>query len=168
MNKYSISGRNIYVDKKKRTIYHDFFSKKGFIIKQDAVATFYLYQNRFLLLLLGVILLIDYVSTPVTITLSIGLLAVAEVLFRYFFFSKLPVSPITSKMERKTIIKTIILSKEKDKTIIKAFLYFIFCISILLNAYLQETNSILYISSVILALFSLYYSIVHIVGSIKM
>lgn len=168
MNNTSIAGRNIYTDKKNRILYYDYFSKNGFIIKQDGLSILYIYKNRFFIILLSVILVTDIISSwLIAIALTAGLLLMLEILFRRFYFSKLCVSPIHPNMKQKTLLTSLILARDPVKTLMKTILYFAFSILIVLNAYLQHASLMMYTLSIILSLAGLYYSVVHLLALIK-
>ena len=54
--KIRLSGRNIYTDKRKRTIYYDFVTKQGYLIEKKNENSALFYKNRFVVILFAAIL----------------------------------------------------------------------------------------------------------------
>ena len=51
-NSNNISGRNIYLDRQGQTVYYDSISKCGYIIDKKVEGKFFVYKNRFVLILM--------------------------------------------------------------------------------------------------------------------
>ena len=56
----NISGRNIYLDRQGQTVYYDPISKCGYIIDKKVEGKFFVYKNRFVLILMIMILFSEY------------------------------------------------------------------------------------------------------------
>ena len=52
----SLSGRNIYTDKKKRVIYYDSLTKQGYLVDKKSEGPIMFYQNRLVIILFAAIL----------------------------------------------------------------------------------------------------------------
>ena len=51
-----LSGRNVYTDKRKRTIYYDRLTKQGYLIHKQNENRILFFQNRFVIILFAAIL----------------------------------------------------------------------------------------------------------------
>ena len=51
-----LSGRNIYTDKRKRTIYYDWLTKQGYLVQKQHENRMLFFKNRFVVILFAAIL----------------------------------------------------------------------------------------------------------------
>lgn len=169
MNNTALAGRNIYTDKKDRTIFYHFFSKKGYIIPEEDTAKFYVYKNRFAVIIISMVIFSDYFSNWfILLPCGIALWLVMELYFYYSFFNKLRVSSSQATLQKKSLLHTIIQSKQKGKTILKTILFFALSVLIVINSYLQDASITTYIITAIISLGSAYYGFMHLYGFFKM
>lgn len=170
-NKTSIrlSGQNIYIDNKKRTIYYDRLTKKGYIISKKTENQALFYKNRFAILFFAAILFagtfLTWLQSAVFFAVSILL---AEYKFRKSFLKKLEVVSDIDFEKRLSPLKYIIANKEKNKVLMLSILYLLFAILVFLNAYIEGYKSALMIFSILLSVFGIYCSVLHIMAYTKM
>ncbi len=164
-----LSGQNIYVDKKNRTIYYDTISKQGYIVDKKHENQALFYKNRLAVLFFAAILC---AGTFLTWTQAAIVFAVAVVLaefrFRKSFLKQLEIVQDIDFERRLSPIKYIVENKEKNKVIALALLYLAFSVLVCLNAYMEQYTSALMVLSVALAAFGIYCSGLHFVAYTKM
>jgi hypothetical protein len=115
------------------------------------------------------ILLGDYFKTlQNTFLVGIGAIALVELYFRMFFLKYLKVIK-EFKRERKTSkLESMINSKEKEKTVMKACAYALLSVLIVLNAIEQNFNALFLTLSLLGAMYSFYIGIISIIAFSKM
>ena len=130
----NISGRNIYLDRQGQTVYYDPISKCGYIIDKKVEGKFFVYKNRFVLILMIMILFSEYFPSwkEVVIT-GIAIYLLAEILFRFKFLRSLRQTTKFNREKRQTMLKSIIESKDTKKAILRIILYLAFAILVILN-----------------------------------
>ena len=88
-----LSGLFIYYDdKKRRTLYKDFFSKKAYIINNSDVKKYSLFSSRYLAAFIIAILVVYYLNNEwLGIAIGVASLVIFEILFRVKFLGELSV-----------------------------------------------------------------------------
>ena len=90
VEKIRLSGRNIYTDKKGRTIYYDFVTRQGYLIEKKSENSAQFYKNRLVVILFAAILFAGTFLTWIQAIIAWAvMMAVAEVMFRRSFLKKL-------------------------------------------------------------------------------
>lgn len=165
----SLSGSNIYLDRYGDTVYYNIFDKKGYLISEQVEQKFRIFYYRYSIIFIVMILLGDYFnSLQNTLLVGVGAIVLVELYFRKFFLSKLKVIK-NFKRERKTsVLESIVNSKEKEKTIMKACAYPLLSILIIINAIQQDFNIIFLGLSTVVALYSFYMAIINITAFTRM
>lgn len=168
-NKSNISGRNIYLDRHGQTVYYDLLTKKGYLIDSKVEGKFYVYKNRFILILIVIILCSEYFPSWIhAVIAGIGICLVAEILFRFKFLPSLRQTTKFDRENRQTMLKSIIDSKEPRKAILRAILYLAFAILIVINAWIMEADIAILIVSILLSIMACYCVIVNLIALVKM
>lgn len=169
MAKDILTGRNIYIDKRNRTVYYDVFTKIGYVIPPEDERKMFLYKNRLAIILFAAILTIDTVfNIIVAAILGIALFLIIEAYYRFFIFKKFKVSSSFDREKRKSQLKTIVETNEKGKSIILIGLYIAFSILVIINAYSQNYTIWVMILSYAFSLFGVYSASIHIIAITKM
>ena len=89
-----LSGLFIYQDPKRGTVFYDYLTRKGYILTSSDVGMYTLYQMMLPLCLLAALGAVSFigVSYSTALIVFLVLLVLSEILFRIFFFYKLPVA----------------------------------------------------------------------------
>jgi len=165
----TLSGHNIYRDKKNRTIYYDFISKNGYIVGREDEGKLFIYKNRFPIIIVAAALTIELLLTPIQAVIAGIICAIlVEIFYRLFVFKRMQISKSFVRKERISPIQAIIEQKTKGKIIALIFLYLALAILILVNAYLEKYSIGLVLVSGLVSVFSLYFTIIHIIALFKM
>lgn len=168
-NTGNISGRNIYLDRHGQTVFYDWLTKKGYLIDKDNESKFYIYKNRYVLILMIIILCSEYFPGWVQAALAgIAICIVAELLFRFRFLRGLREAKKFDREKPLTMLKTVIDGKDKKRTILRVILYLAFAILIIVNAIMIEADIAIMALSIILGILSGYCSVINLIGLIKM
>ncbi|CAI3535533.1 hypothetical protein [Clostridium neonatale] len=166
----NINGRNIYIDKYGRTIYHSILKKKYYVIESKDQSRYYLYHNRIMIIILMLVLLSRYIlSVQGLIGVGALLFIVFELWFNLLILPKLEQVEFTSDLiqNRHTLLDAIVKSDSKEKILLKITLYIMFAVLIVVNAYQVGASKAMLIFYVILAILSLYYAGIYAKGLIQ-
>lgn len=167
-NKRGISGRNIYVDKRNRVIYYDWLTKKGYIIEPKLEEKYKLYQNRFILIFCGLVLCIDYFNGWLLFVAAlVGAFVAVEFIFRFFFLRRLRTVANVDRTKKLTVLQEVIESRDKKRALLKAALYSVFGILVIVNAYTSNFELVPFIACIGIALFAFYYVVINLIGYTK-
>lgn len=169
VEKIRLSGRNIYTDKKGRTIYYDMVTRKGYLVDKTNENSAVFYKNRIVVILFAAILFwATFLSWLQAVIAWAIMMALAEFAFRRVFLKKLdPVTDVDFE-RRVSALQYIMENKEKGRIIVLAFLYLLFAVLIVLNAYMEKYSLGLQIFSGCLALVGIYFGALHIIALVKM
>ena len=92
--KIRLSGRNIYTDKKNRTIYYAGLTKQGYLIEKKDENKIVFFKNRIVIILFAAILCAGtFLTWPQAALAGVLLFALVEIYYRASFFKKL--QPVT-------------------------------------------------------------------------
>lgn len=168
-DKNNISGRNIYLDRYGQTVYYDPLTKKGYLIDKKVEGKFYIYKNRYVLILIAIMLFSEYFPGWVQAVMTgVGICLVVEILFRFRFLPSLRQTTKFDRKNRQTMLKSIIDSKEPRKAILRVVLYLAFAVLIIVNAWMMEADIAVIVVSALLSMFACYCVIVNIIALVKM
>ena len=169
VEKIRLSGRNIYTDKKGRTIYYDFVTRQGYLIEKKSENSAQFYKNRLVVILFAAILFAGTFLTWIQAIIAWAvMMAVAEVMFRRSFLKKLEKVTDVDFEKRVSALQYTVENKEKGRIILLAVLYFALAVLVVLNAYMEKYSLELLILSGGIALVGIYFSILHVVALIKL
>ena len=169
VEKIRLSGRNIYTDKKGRTIYYDFVTRQGYLIEKKSENSAQFYKNRLVVILFAAILFAGTFLTWIQAIIAWAvMMAVAEVMFRRSFLKKLEKVTDVDFEKRVSALQYTMENKEKGRIILLAVLYFALAVLVVLNAYMEKYSLELLILSGGIALVGIYFSILHVVALIKL
>lgn len=164
-----LSGRNVYTDKRKRTIYYDRLTKQGYLIHKQNENRMLFFQNRFVIILFAAILCAGtFLSWTQAVLAGVITAVLVEVYFRMSYLKKLEVAEDVDFERRVSSLQYIIDNKSRSKVIALAVLYLLFAVLIVLNAYMEQYSMGLNVLSGLLAVVGLYCSILHMVALSKM
>ncbi len=168
VEKIRLSGRNIYTDKRKRTIYYDWVTKKGYLIEKKNENSALFFKNRFVVILFAAILFgATFLTWQQAVIAGAVMLALAEVTFRISFLKKLePVTDVDFE-KRISALEYIVTEKEEGRVIALAVLYLAFAVLVILNAIQQKYAVGLMVFSGCLALVGVYFSVLHVIALVK-
>ena len=114
----SLSGRNIYTDKKKRVIYYDSLTKQGYLVDKKSEGPIMFYQNRLVIILFAAILCAGTFLTWQQATIAgVALFAVVEVYYRKKLFKNLEVVTDVDFGRRLTPLQSILARKSREKVL---------------------------------------------------
>ena len=158
-------GRNIYLDDKGRDIYYDRISKNGYIITEADMRKFYYYQNRYVLILIAIVLGYNFIASLQTCIL-IGVVAgvIAEWTFRKKFLPSLTMLVGFKPEKRIPPYQQIAQNDPKNKIILKAVLYMLLAVLLVLNAWIEQLSSALFVLSCLVALVSVYAAVMNLLA----
>ena len=164
-----LSGRNVYTDKRKRTIYYDRLTKQGYLIHKQNENRMLFFQNRFVIILFAAILCAGtFLSWTQAVLAGVITAVLVEVYFRMSYLKKLEVAEDVDFERRVSSLQYIIDNKSRSKVVALAVLYLLFAVLIVLNAYMEQYSMGLNVLSGLLAVVGLYCSILHMVALSKM
>lgn len=167
----TLSGRNIYQDKNGRNIYYDYLTKKFMYINKEDENKFFIYKNRFAIIILLVALTYDILFKQNQLYAFIGALILEisfEIYYRTRIFSKLKQAKNMEKRKRISPITSIIQNKNKPKIISLIVLYLLFAILLTINTQIENYSLGITLISYLLAIGALYFSILHLIAFIKL
>lgn len=169
MSKDILTGRNIYLDKRNRTVYYDIFTKNGYVIPKEDEKKMFLYKNRLPIVLLASILSIDtFFDVTIATIFGVVLFIAIELFYRLSIFKKFKISSSFTREKRKSPLNAIIEANEKGKSMILVGLYIAFSVLVIINGYRQDYSIWLMILSYGFALFAVYSAIIHVIAITKM
>ena len=169
VEKIRLSGRNIYTDKKGRTIYYDFVTRQGYLIEKKSENSAQFYKNRLVVILFAAILFAGTFLTWIQAIIAWAvMMAVAEVMFCRSFLKKLEKVTDVDFEKRVSALQYTMENKEKGRIILLAVLYFALAVLVVLNAYMEKYSLELLILSGGIALVGIYFSILDVVALIKL
>ncbi|MBS5165236.1 MAG: hypothetical protein KHY77_05675 [Butyricicoccus pullicaecorum] len=164
-----LSGRNVYTDKQKRTIYYDRLTGQGYLLHKEHENKMQFFKNRFPIILFAAILCAGTFLTWMQAVLAGVITAViVELYFRLSYLKKLEVVTDIDFERRISAIDYIVQNKSRGSVGALCVLYFLFAILVVLNAYLEQYNLGLMILSGGLSLVGLYFGILHIIAFFRM
>ena len=164
-----LSGRNIYTDKRKRTIYYDWLTKQGYLVQKQHENRILFFKNRFVVILFAAILCAGtFLTWMQAILAGVITLVLVEVYFRLSYLKKMEVVQDVDFERRVSALKYIIDTKSRGKVMALAGLYLAFSVLIVLNAYLEQYSLGINVLSVALGILGLYCCILHLVALSKM
>lgn len=133
----TLSGLNIYKDKKGRNIYLNRFNKMGYVISADDEKGYRLYAMRFIIGLVVFVLLSGFILSPVLSAL-LGVIAyiIMEVKFRTGFLANLTQIPKFVPVAKESPINAAA-REDQSRIVLKCFLYLAFGILMAINTYQQ-------------------------------
>lgn len=168
-NAVNLSGHNLYLDKYGNTVYYNSFDKNGYVVSKQIEPKFRLFYYRYSLVFIIMILLGDYFkSLQNTFLVGIGAVVLVELYFRVFFLKKLKVIKEFKRERKSSKLESIIKSKEKEKTVMKACAYALLSVLIVLNAIQQNFNALFLTLSILGSMYSVYLGIINIIAFSKM
>ena len=165
----SLSGRNIYTDKKKRVIYYDSLTKQGYLVDKKSEGPIMFYQNRLVIILFAAILCAGTFLTWQQATIAgVALFAVVEVYYRKKLFKHLEVVTDVDFGRRLTPLQSILARKSREKVLALIVLWAIFAVLVPLNAYMEQYSLGLTVLSAGLSVVGVYFCVLHIVALTRM
>lgn len=168
-NTLNLAGNNIYLDKHGDTVYYNIFNKNGYIVSKQVEQKFRIFYHRYSIIVVVMILLGDYFNSLTnTFLFYIVATILVEIYFRLVFLKKLKVIKDFKRECKTSKIESIINSKEKEKTIMKAVAYLLLSVLLVINAIQQNFNIIFLILSVGFALYSVYIGVINIIAFRRM
>ncbi|MFV0379867.1 MAG: hypothetical protein ACK5KQ_03475 [Anaerorhabdus sp.] len=159
---FVLSGRNIYYDKHDRAIYYNKRNRIGYIIPKAFERTFQNFQNRYVIGL--IVFIFINILFNINIYISLGVSAVAVAFLEYKYQNSLRNMTQIANFNFKNAKKSIEELQEMSKgaIILRAILYFLLSILIILNLYLSKelySNIPVVIACFILSFAALYMGI---------
>lgn len=169
VEKIRLSGRNIYTDKKGRTIYYDFVTRQGYLVDKKNENSAQFYKNRLVVILFAAILFAGTFLTWIQAIIAWAvMMAVAEVMFRRSFLKKLEKVTDVDFEKRVSALQYTMENKETGRIILLAVLYLALAVLVVLNAYMEKYSLELLVLSGGIALVGVYFSVLHFVALIKL
>lgn len=164
-----LSGRNIYTDRHKRTIYYDRLTKQGYYLHKEHENKMQFFKNRFTIILFAAILCAGVFLTWKQAALAgIITMTLVELYFRRSFLKKLEVATDIDFERRISALDYILQNKSKGKVISLCVLYLVFAVLVVLNAYIEQYSLGLMLVSAGLGVVGVYFSALHAIALSKM
>lgn len=145
-SKPRVAGASIYKDKRGRDVYYDRFTHNGYLILESNVKSFQFYQNRLLFPLIIFALLLNFNFGSMHIGwIEAGVVALIalfglEFFFRFKYLKSLTIIPNFVPENKLSFIEQVNEKNEKNPLILKAFLYMLLGVVLILYAY-QQNNT---------------------------
>lgn len=134
----TLSGINIFKDKKGRNVYLNRFNKVGYVITEDDEKSYRMYSMRFIMGFIVFVLINGFMlPTYLAVIIGIGCYVLMEVKFRNQFLPHLTQLPDFQPVAKESPLNTAA-REEQGRIIIKCCLYLAFSILMVLNTYLQK------------------------------
>ncbi|GEM_PF-4664532 len=162
-----LTGNNIY-HIKNQTIYYDVFTKNAYIITNDVVSKFSLYQMRIAAALivscLAGLLLQNYI-----VGFGIGFVAygVLEILSHLLFFPKLPLNTNFSRPQKEPVTVRYAKMMSRGRIFVIMILSFVSTLMMALNAVLSMSNIFYFITNIMFTLVCLLVFVLSILTFIR-
>ncbi len=167
--KITLSGRNIYQDKRGRNVWYDFWTKKFLYIDEFDEQKLFIYKNRLAIVAFAAVLSVEFIfktATQATIAGICGLIAF-EIYYRVKVFSKMKEAKNITKKDNVSFLETILKTKDKSKILALLLLYTLLSVLIVVNTFLEDYSMAINIVCYLISAGSLYFAIMHAIALIK-
>ncbi len=160
--KMPLSGRNIFVDKKGRTVYYKRSTKQGFVINQDLENPFKTFSKRFVLGFLAFVLVhVLFLEGTGNIFIGLGVGIAVYAFAEYKYRKVLELCPMIQNFDYENAKPSTILTSDisKGNIILRTLLYIALGGLLIANAHLTPyiaNDMMLLIASYIAAFFAFY------------
>lgn len=164
-NRQLLTGKNIYLDRKGQYIYFNKKSNIGYRIPIDQINKYRFLQTRYILALVVYIILSDFFGMPQFLGIFAGIALLAYTSYDYYkkflpnltqFHNFVP-DPKQGEI-------ALLTNEDTPRLYLKVFLYAIFGILLILNAFVSEASLLIFTGSGIIAVFAWQLSIKHILA----
>lgn len=164
-----VSGRNIYQDEKGRNILYNKNTGIGYLIQAKDEKSFSLYKNRYLYVIIGIILAVNFLAN-LWVCLGVGALFAIFLEYRYRakFIPSLVQITNFKPYENLTFIDQMVKNGNPNKILLSGILYIAFAILLVINGLQMELSNILMIANIALACGALVFSGIHFIAYAKM
>ena len=164
-----LSGRNVYTDKQKRTIYYDRLTGQGYLLHKEHENRMQFFKNRFAIILFAAILCAGtFLTWTQAVLAGVITTVIVELYFRLSYLKTLEVIVDVDFERHVSPVDYIVKHKSRNSVIALCVLYFLFAVLVALNAYLEQYNLGLMIASGLLSLIGLYFGALHAIALSKM
>ncbi len=167
--KITLSGRNIYQDKRGRNVWYDFLTKKFLYIDESDENKLFIYKNRFAIVIFAAILGYEYIyATTVGVASAaiIGLI-VFEIYYRLKIFSKMKEAKNITKKDNISHLETILNTKDKPKILMLLILYTLLAVLLVVNTFLEDYSTAINLICYLIAAGSSYFALMHAIALVK-
>lgn len=164
-----VSGRNIYQDEKGRNILYNKNTGVGYLIQEKDERAYNLYKNRYLYVLIGIILAVNFLA-DLWICIGVGVLFALFLEYRYRakFIPSLVQITNFKPYENLSFVDQMVKNGDKNKILLSGILYIVFAILLVLNGIQMKLSSLLMIANIALACGAIVLSGIHFVAYTKM
>lgn len=158
-SKPGVAGTSIYKDKRGRDVYYDRFTHNGYLILESNVKRFQFYQNRLLFPVIVFALLLNFNLGAMHVGwIEAGVVAIItflglEFFFRFKFLKTLTIIPNFVPEKKLSIIEQVNDKNERNPLMLKAFLYMLLGVVLILYAYQQNNTGFNLIIMWVLSIF---------------
>lgn len=168
MNDYQPKGFFVYQNDKGQCVYSDLFTTGGYIISRSDYKKYQVYALRYILGVVIVALLSTLIAMKPSIIVGVLTVIVGEILFRVKFLGKTcTYDPKFRKSEASSFLDKITKSSDPSKKLIKAILFVVFGVLIVINAYQQNYTGFFMILSWAVGVISEIFAVLFFVSFIK-
>lgn len=168
MNDYQPKGLFIFQNDKGQYVYSDLFTTGGYIISRSDYKKYQVYALRYILGIVIIALLSTLIDMKPSIIVGVLTVLVGELLFRLKFLAKTcTYDPKFKKPQSDNFLDKITKSSDPSKKLIKAILFVIFGVLIVINAYQQNYTGIFMILSWVIGVLSEIFAVLFFVSFIK-
>lgn len=167
--KNNISGRNIYQDEKGRNILYNKNTGIGYLIQEKDERAYSMYKNRFVIVLIGVILALNFLAPP-AICVGGGVITAGVLEFRYRKIFLPTLVQITNFKPYKniTLIEQMVTSGDKNKVLLYGILFILFAVLLIFNGIEMKLSNLLMILNLGLAFAAIIFAGFHLFAYTKM
>lgn len=167
--KITLSGRNIYQDKKGRNVWYDWWTKKFLYIDKEDEQKLFIYKNRLAIVVFAAVLSVEFIFPTAmwaAVAAVCGLIAI-EIYYRVKVFNKMHEAKNITKKDNVSHLETILKNKDKPKIIMLLTLYTLLAVLIIINTFLEDYSLAINIVCYLISIGSLYFAIMHAIALIK-
>lgn len=167
--KSNISGRNIYQDEKGRNILYNKNTGTGYLIQAKDERSYTMYKNRYVLVLIGFILAMNFLAPPLICAgVSVVVAAILEFRYRRNYLPSLVQITNFKPYKNVTLLDQIVNSGEKNRVLISGILYILFAILLIINGIEMKLNNLMMVFNVGLSFAALIFAGIHLLAYSKM
>ncbi len=168
MKKPTVTGRNIFQDDKGRNILYNFKTKTGYIIQEKDERAYRLYANRYVILIIMFVLLINFIKN---LYLVFGLLLILGIMLEYSyrkrFIPSLTCIQNMKPFKKLSPIDSLVELGDKKRCLFLSIMYLALGILIVINGIQIKLSPFVMAGNVIVAIGAVYFAVINLIAYTK-
>ena len=167
--KITLSGRNIYQDKRGRNVWYDMFTKKFLYIDESDENKLFIYKNRFAIVIFAAILGYEYLYSSTMAVAGAAVLGLVgfEIYYRTKVFAKMKEAKGITKKDNISHLETILTTKTKQKILTLLVLYTLLAVLLVVNTFLEDYSMAINVICYLISAGSAYFALMHAIALVK-